>query len=131
MHHQRFDTAIAMPSKHASLFQRQFSPAFEFATQCTTVCDIPIRTDALWLRKRIKKQSRLSRVARMQNVADAFEASADVQGKHILLVDDVLTTGATMQAATNALVRQKAGSVTTISLTASVLSYAHHETPTG
>jgi len=67
----------------------------------------------------------------MQNVADAFEASADVQGKHILLVDDVLTTGATMQAATNALVRQKAGSVTTISLTASVLSYAHHETPTG
>ena len=128
---QRFDAAIPMPSKYTSLMQRQFSPAFEFAAQCTTVCHIPMRTDVLRLRKKIQKQSRLSRSARKENVADAFEATAAVKGTRLLLVDDVLTTGATMQAAKNALLQQGAGSVTTISLTASVLSYAHHETPPG
>ena len=44
-----------------------------------------------------------SRAARIANVAGAFEASHDVQGLDILLVDDVITTGATLSAAARAL----------------------------
>ena len=45
----------------------------------------------------------LTAVERLKNVQDAFAAEVDVVGKHILLIDDVCTTGATMAAAANAI----------------------------
>jgi ComF family protein len=45
----------------------------------------------------------LSAVERLKNVEDAFVTKIDVRGKHILLIDDVCTTGATMAAAATAL----------------------------
>jgi ComF family protein len=48
---------------------------------------------------------------RMLNVHEAFEATGDVQGRHILLIDDVLTTGATMRSAAGTLKSKGAASV--------------------
>lgn len=49
---------------------------------------------------------------RMNNVAGAFVAQgADIEGRHLLLVDDVLTTGATMKAAAGTLLAAGAASV--------------------
>ncbi len=45
----------------------------------------------------------LSAEKRLENVENAFRADKQVQGKHILLIDDVCTTGATMAAAATAL----------------------------
>jgi ComF family protein len=45
----------------------------------------------------------LTAVERLENVQDAFTTKVDVVGKHILLIDDVCTTGATMAAAATAL----------------------------
>jgi competence protein ComFC len=48
--------------------------------------------------KRLKDtptQTHLDREQRIENVKNAFEAVADIAGKHILLIDDVLTTGST------------------------------------
>ena len=45
----------------------------------------------------------LTAVQRLENVQNAFVADEQVRGKHILLIDDVCTTGATMAAAANAL----------------------------
>ncbi len=122
-----FDIIIPIPSKFTSLLQRQFAPAFEFATACSDALGIPISYRSLILRKNIKKQSRLSRAKRIKNTEDAFLAAAHVSSKHILLVDDVVTTGATMYAAQTELIKKGALSVSTISLSASVLHSRDHE----
>lgn len=53
----------------------------------------------------------LTAVERLKNVQDAFATQVDVVGKHILLIDDVCTTGATMAAAANALLTDGASAV--------------------
>jgi predicted amidophosphoribosyltransferase len=47
-------------------------------------------------------QSSLGRAERHRNVAGAFAAGMDMSGLHVLLVDDVMTTGATMTACVKA-----------------------------
>jgi predicted amidophosphoribosyltransferase len=60
----------------------------------------------------------LTRAERRQNVAGAFDVSkpAGVQGKHILLIDDVLTTGASASACAAVLKRSGARRVTVLTL---------------
>ncbi len=53
----------------------------------------------------------LTAVERLKNVQDAFATKVDVVGKHVLLIDDVCTTGATMAAAANALFAAGANTV--------------------
>ncbi|MEZ4591209.1 MAG: phosphoribosyltransferase family protein [Chloroflexota bacterium] len=53
----------------------------------------------------------LTAVERLKNVQDAFATQVDVAAKHILLIDDVCTTGATMAAATHALLANGAQAV--------------------
>ena len=48
-------------------------------------------------------QSRLDRDARRRNVATAFRVTRPVSGLHVGLVDDVMTSGATLEAAARAL----------------------------
>ena len=56
-------------------------------------------------------QSTLDRSARQASVARAFAATTDVAGVSVWLVDDVLTTGATANAAKRALLEAGAGAV--------------------
>jgi ComF family protein len=53
----------------------------------------------------------LTAVERLKNVQDAFATQVEVAGKHLLLIDDVCTTGATMAAATHALLAAGAQTV--------------------
>ena len=59
--------------------------------------DILIRTDAS------ETQTKKSRFARWKNVEEIFKiiSPEKIQGKHILLVDDVVTTGATLESCAN------------------------------
>ena len=62
-----------------------------------------------------EQQIGLSRTQRANNVQGAFkvipERSADIEGRRVVLVDDVLTSGATTDACARALLRAKAASV--------------------
>ena len=58
----------------------------------------------------------LSEADRADNVEGAFEAAGRLQGEAVLLVDDVLTTGATARAATAALRSAGAGRVEVLTL---------------
>jgi ComF family protein len=57
-----------------------------------------------------------SRAERLRNVAGAFRATADLRGRLVILVDDVVTTGATADAAAEALVRAGARAVHVVAL---------------
>ncbi len=70
-----------------------------------------IKEDILLRTRFTTPQVGLTAVQRLKNVQNAFQADKRVQGKHILLIDDVCTTGATMAAAANALLDSGAQTV--------------------
>ena len=71
------------------------------------------RTDALVRIRSAHTQSLLSRKERFQNIKGVFHIarSMDVKGETILVVDDIYTTGATMEAAAHELMRAGAKKV--------------------
>jgi ComF family protein len=79
------------------------------------VTGIPVRTDLLIRRKYTVSQTQLSLEERKENVGDAFEINekkrGDISGKSFILVDDVITTGSTINACAKALATAGAKSV--------------------
>ncbi|HWA82798.1 MAG TPA: phosphoribosyltransferase family protein, partial [Fimbriimonadaceae bacterium] len=79
--------------------QRGFNQAELLADGLPRTC-----RNALFRVKRTRPQARLSREERMHNLAGAFRASrAVVEGKSVLLIDDVLTSGQTARECAKAL----------------------------
>jgi predicted amidophosphoribosyltransferase len=76
---------------------------------------IPVVHDALRRIRPTQQQIGLSRSQRATNVQGAFKVSQDmahkVQGRRVVLVDDVLTSGATTDACARALLRARAAQV--------------------
>ena len=74
-----------------------------------------LSTEALRRVRPTQQQIGLSRPQRASNVQGAFKVADDrrseIQGRRVVLVDDVLTTGATVDACARALLRAKAASV--------------------
>ena len=72
---------------------------------------LPVWHTALTRTRHTRPQVELDAADRRENVHEAFAADSCVQGKHILLIDDVCTTGATMDAAGMALQQRGAQSI--------------------
>ncbi|MGM9998046.1 MAG: ComF family protein [Candidatus Bruticola sp.] len=64
-------------------------------------------------------QKMLRRRERFQNVQGGYEASAEVQGKYLIIIDDVITTGATLEEAALALKKSGAAGVAAFTVAAS------------
>jgi predicted amidophosphoribosyltransferase len=75
----------------------------------------PILNDVLIKRNWSNSQTKKNRKARLQQLPDLFflQKPTSIEGKHILLIDDVLTTGATLEAAVASLM---AGSPASVSI---------------
>ena len=106
------DFVVPVPL-HAERYRlRGFNQSAEIATHFATTLNLPIQPNALFRTVQTRSQVGLKRQARLENVRDAFQAvTTAVSGKHILLIDDVCTTGATLHAASNALYTAGAKSV--------------------
>ncbi|MEE9405287.1 MAG: ComF family protein [Algisphaera sp.] len=92
-------------------WQRGYNQSHLMAQTLANVCNNP-NAPLLKRRRAASAQSRLSKTARAQNLRQAFSARPINRHKHhILLVDDVKTTGATLAACTRLLLKQGAISV--------------------
>lgn len=90
-----FDAILPIPLHKTRLKQRGFNQAIEIARHLKAIKPAPI---LLWNIQRefaTKPQQGLSHKLREQNLKNAFKLKKDIRAKTILIIDDVLTTGAT------------------------------------
>jgi len=91
----------AVPLHKTRLRQRGFNQAEEIAKHLSKSLNIPFRPRLLLKTKKTLPQMTLNRNGRIKNVSGAFEVNPQkknqIFGKKILLVDDVFTTGSTME----------------------------------
>ncbi|MGY1457996.1 MULTISPECIES: double zinc ribbon domain-containing protein [unclassified Luteimonas] len=100
----RPDALVPIPLHRARLRQRGFNQALELARPLGRMLGVPVRADLLLRARNTSPQSRLDADARAGNLRDAFDVPGHAAPPpHIALVDDVMTTGATLHAAADAL----------------------------
>ncbi len=101
---KEFDMVVPVPLHEERLKDRGFNQAEILAEPIAENLNIPLRTDVLIRTKNTKHQSSLYGYDRVLNVQDAFLADMiEVQGKNILLVDDIYTMGETVASCSRAL----------------------------
>lgn len=104
-HHPRpGEVIVPVPLHTAKLRERGYNQAELLARNIGGALEIPVVSSALRRRRPTPPQARLStRQERWQNMEGAFQGDEAVVGKQVLLVDDVATSGATLNAAAQAL----------------------------
>ncbi len=98
------DFIVPLPLHKSRLKQRGYNQSEQLAQGISLVTNIPMRTDILVRKRNTETQTLKSEVQRWENLQDGFECRSpeELTGKHILLVDDVMTTGATVVACADA-----------------------------
>jgi len=109
------DALVPVPLHWRRLWARRFNQSAMLATSISTTSGVPIAAGALKRVKATAQQVGLTPTQRAANVAGAFrvpeEGKAAVAGRRLVLVDDVLTTGATVEGCARALLRAGASNV--------------------
>ncbi len=107
------DYVIPVPLGPARLRSREFNQSLLLARQVAQALGVPLDFISLQRRLDSPPQTSLSRRARLVNLRRAFhvEHAAALQGKRILLVDDVMTTGTTVNECAKTLRKSGSGDV--------------------
>lgn len=115
-HARRLDCAgamiVAVPLAFERHAERGFNQALEIARRVARELALPLGIDALLRVRHAAPQHLLALAERRRNVRGAFSVRADVRGRHVLVVDDVLTTGSTLNEIAAVLKRAGATRVT-------------------
>jgi ComF family protein len=93
---RRVDAIVPMPLARGRLAERGFNQALEIARPVARALRIPLLREACRKVADTPPQAALPWDERARNVRRAFVCDADVRGLRVAVVDDVLTTGATL-----------------------------------
>ncbi len=101
------DVVIPVPLHPKKLKVRGYNQVLDFSRELAGALQVPCREDLLVKTTHTKTQTHKSRLFRWQDQFPSFSAlkRADLEGRKVLLVDDVITTGATLEACGTALLR--------------------------
>lgn len=114
---EKWDALVPVPLFHRRRRERGFNQAYELASGLGKARKITT-WDCLYRYRETQSQARLERITRWENMKGAFKMKAgfDVRGKNLLIVDDVLTTGATVNACAQALTQAGAGRLAVLTI---------------
>jgi ComF family protein len=103
------DVIVPVPMSRLRLLLRRFNQSAVLAGELARRTGIPVDPHLLIRARAARRQVGLTRDQRRRNVAGAFRVAprrlADLQGRNVLLIDDVITTGATVNACARTLKR--------------------------
>jgi ComF family protein len=109
---------VPVPLHYLRLVERGFNPAALLARALSQRVGASFSPELLRRQRATAQQSRLPARERRANVAGAFMASANARGQRVVLIDDVVTTGSTLQACCQALYAAGVEHVTLLALAA-------------
>ncbi len=110
------DMVVPVPMHYRSLKKRGFNHASLLARRFSEIKGIPLKLNLLMKIKDTPSQVSLKREDRLKNLRKAFVVGEKLHGEHVILVDDVLTTGITASQASRALLSGGASDVTVVVL---------------
>jgi ComF family protein len=105
------DLILPVPLHGSRIRERGYNQSALLARRLGPEVGLPVNEKALIRARATRPQVGLNAAARVRNVSGAFAVQGDVAGRHIVLVDDVCTTGATLEACAAALKVAGAASV--------------------
>ncbi|MCC9062222.1 ComF family protein [Flavobacterium piscisymbiosum] len=102
-----FDVVIPVPLHPKKFRERGYNQVTTFGKALSKGLNITYNDAILYRKKYSKTQSKKNLIGRSDNIEDIFDVyfSEENQNKHFLIVDDVLTTGATLEACSKALLK--------------------------
>ena len=105
---------------------RGYNQSLLLAEALSRLVEIPVDSRSLTRVRETQSQVGLSIQARKQNTTDAFRASG-VRRRKVLLVDDVCTTGATLQSCAEALIQAGSTRIGALTIARAILPAARQE----
>lgn len=97
------DVVIPVPLHRWRLLKRKYNQSALLAQAVGAGLGLPVELLTLQRQRATRPQVGMKREERLKNVRDAFVVTGSVQGKTVMLIDDVLTTGATLDACSETL----------------------------
>lgn len=103
------DIIIPVPLHKTKRMQRGYNQSEIIANGVGSVLKKPVMTNLLYRTVNTNTQTKKSRYERWENIKDVFELQnkSFLKGKHVLLVDDVITTGATLESCALTITKQE------------------------
>lgn len=113
-----FDAIVPVPLHPVKLRRRRYNQSEKFASGLSESLHIPCYSNVLIRTESTETQTRKSKLLRWQNVNEVFRVinPEAVKGLRLLLVDDVITTGSTIEACGEQLLEAKCTSLSVASI---------------
>ena len=102
------DALVPLPLYADKEHKRGYNQATVICNGMSAAMNIPVLNDAVVRKQATETQTRKHRTERWENVKDSFKVAkpSELSGKNLLLVDDVVTTGATLEACGHVILQQ-------------------------
>jgi len=110
------DLMTAVPLSPRGLRAREFNHSLLIARGLSASNGIPLQTGLLVKTRETARQLGLTRAQRKKNLRGAFSATQRLDGRKVILVDDVMTTGATANECSKALLKAGASEVVAVTV---------------